>query len=270
MGLPHSTDPHQRRIEIFDGVDALAEGIASKLLTVVQQTLDAEGIAHISLTGGGAGITTLRKAAELMRRDSAAVPDWSAVHIWWGDERLLPIGDAERNETQARQSLLDQLVADHGLPEENIHPMPSSEDAAHPEAGAQMYARQLEQFAPAAGISGLAVPPLAVMLLGVGPDGHINSLFPGKNSLRVTGQSTTGEEEAPEQLGPPLRVTLTFDAVHTARRVWTGVAGADKAQAAARALGPNAEVSQVPAAAARGAQETVWHLDRAAAAELPD
>lgn len=269
MGLPRSTDPAQVHIEVFDDVEALTEGIASKLLRVVQDTLSAEGIAHISLTGGGAGIKTLEAAAGLIRRDPAAVPDWSAVHFWWGDERLLPIGDGERNETQAREALLDQLVADHGLPEENIHPMPSSEDAAHPEAGAQMYACQLEQFAPAEGIIGLAVPPLAVMLLGVGPDGHINSLFPGKDSLRAASQSTTGEEEAPEQLGPPLRVTLTFDAVHTARRVWTCVAGADKAKAVARALAPGAEASAVPAAAARGALETVWHLDSAAAAELP-
>lgn len=270
MGLPLSTDPAHVQVDVFDDVDALAEGIAGKLLRVVQETLDAEGIAHISLTGGGAGIKALRAAAELMRRDPAPVPDWSAVHVWWGDERLLPVGDGERNATQACEALLNQLVSDHGLPEQNIHPMPSSEDAAHPEAGAQMYACELEEFAPPEGIDGLAVPPLAVMLLGVGPDGHINSLFPGKDSLRTAGQSTTGEEEAPEQLGPPLRVTLTFDAVHTARRVWTAVAGTDKAQATARALAPGADVSDVPAAAVRGAQETIWHLDTSAAAELPN
>lgn len=269
MGIQISTETAEPQIEIFDDAHALAEGVAAKLLRVLHETVEAEGAAHVSLTGGGAGIKTLRAVADRVQDDAAAVPEWSAVHFWWGDERLLPTGDSDRNETQAREALLDQLVRDYGLPEQNIHPMPSSEDAAHPEAGAQMYARELEQFAPPEGINGLAVPPLAVMLLGVGPDGHINSLFPGKDSLRVTGQSTTGEEEAPEQLGPPLRVTLTFDAVHAARRVWAGVAGSDKAEAAAAALSPDPDVAQVPAADARGAAETIWHLDRAAASKLP-
>ena len=256
-------------LQIFDDAHALAEGIAIKLLGVLRETVEAEGLAHVSLTGGGAGINTLRAVAELMREDGAPEPDWSAVHFWWGDERLLPVGDTARNEAQARRALLDQLVADHGLPHQNIHPMPSSEAAADPEAGAQMYARELEQFAPEGGIKGLAVPPLAVMLLGVGPDGHINSLFPGKASLAVTDQSTTGETDAPPELGPPLRVSLTFDAIHTARRVWTGVSGADKAEAAAKALSNDADVNEIPAAQAWGSEETVWHLDRAAASQLP-
>lgn len=262
-----STGSDSARVEVFDTVDAVAEHMAGKLFAVLGDTVEAEGIAHVSLTGGGAGIKTLRAAADLARR-GARLPDFSAVHLWWGDERLLPTGDPDRNETQAREALLDLLVAEHGLPEGNIHPMPCSEDAANPEAGAQMYARDLEEFAPAAEVHGMAMPALTVMLLGVGPDGHINSLFPGKASLDVRGQTTTGEEDAPAQLGPPLRVTMTFDAVHSAHRVWMGVAGQDKAAAVAQALSADAELAEVPAAGARGAEETVWHLDRAAAAHL--
>ncbi|WP_300343285.1 6-phosphogluconolactonase [Nesterenkonia sp.] len=267
-GLQINSAAAQPQIEVFDNADAVAEGIAVKLLGVLQETVREEGLAHVSLTGGGAGIRTLKAAAALVAADGVPTPDWTRVHFWWGDERLLPEDDPERNETQARQALLDLLVAEHGLPEDNIHPMPCSEEAAHPEAGAQMYAQQLEAHSPAGGVDGLAMPRFAVMLLGVGPDGHINSLFPGKKSLRVTGQATTGESDAPPQLGPPLRVTLTFSAVHTARRVWTGVTGADKAQAAAEALSADPDVDRVPAANARGAQETIWHLDRDAAAAL--
>lgn len=268
MGRHISTEGASAQIEIFDTVDALAQDVARKLLAVLRQTVEADGIAHVSLTGGGAGIKTLRAAADLARWGGAPLPDFSAVHFWWGDERLLPTGDPQRNATQAHEALLDQLIAEHSLPRTNIHPMPSSEEAANPEAGAQMYARDLEEFAPQGGVNDVAMPALAVMLLGVGPDGHINSLFPGKAALHVSGRATTGEEDAPAQLGPPMRVTMTFDAIHSARRVWTAVAGHDKAFAAAQALAPEADPVQVPAADARGAAETTWHMDRAAAAEL--
>lgn len=272
MEISINTHTAEPQIEVYADRPAVTEAIASKLLTVLSEALVSQPAAHVSLTGGGAGIAVLTAVKDLLEH-STTVPDWSAVHFWWGDERLLPRDDAERNETQARQALLDALVDEHGLPEENIHPMPTSEDAAHPAAGAEMYAQQLESFAPEGGIPGphgpLNMPAFDVMLLGVGPDGHINSLFPGKDSLTVVGQTTVGEEDAPQQLGPPLRVTLTFDGIHTAQRVWTAVTGADKAEAAGRALAAEPDVSEVPAANARGAQETVWHVDRAAAEQLP-
>ncbi len=271
MGVQINTETAAPQVEVFADRAEVTRTIASRLLAVLKQAAQSQGMAHVSLTGGGAGIATLEAVAELVR-EGAEAPDWASVHFWWGDERLLPAGDEDRNETQARAALLDFLVAEQGLPTDNICPMPTSEEAAHPEAGAQIYARQLEAFAAEHGVQGphgkLLMPRFDVMLLGVGPDGHINSLFPGKDSLSVIGQPTTGESDAPAELGPPLRVTLTFDAVHTARRVWTGVTGADKAEAAAAALVPGADVTQYPAANARGAEETIWHLDQAAAAQL--
>ena len=124
-----------------------------------------------------------------------------------------------------------------------------------------MYKRQAEGSR-----SGLALPRFAVILLGVGPDGHIASLFPGKESLGVTGRTTVGEEDSPKP--PPPRVSLTFDAIHTAERVWTVVTGQDKAEAAKLALQEDTSVEEIPAKNARGAAETVWHLDEAAASQL--
>lgn len=272
MGPTINGETAPPQISISADRSAVTQAIAEKLLSVVTDALNGQALVHVSLTGGGAGIATLRALRELIRTSSAPLVDWSRVHFWWGDERLLPRGEADRNETQAREALLDFLLAEHGLTEENIHAMPTSEDAANPAAGAQMYAQALECCAPEGGIPGpngaLNIPQFDVMLLGVGPDGHINSLFPGKDSLNVTGKSTTGEEEAPQELGPPLRVTLTFDAVHTAKRVWMAVTGADKAEAAASALSAEPDVSEFPAANARGLEETVWHLDRAAAEQL--
>lgn len=258
----------QPQVEIFDHAEAVAEAVAIKLLAVLEETVAIRGIAHVSLTGGGAGIKTLESVADLVLQPGVPAPDWSKVHIWWGDERLLPEGDAERNDVQARKALLDQLISDHGLPEENIHPMPTSEQAESPEAGALIYAQQLESCAPEGGLNGLSLPPIAVMLLGMGPDAHINSLFPGKDALDVTGRTTAGEQDAPVELGPSQRITLTFDAVHTASRVWVGATGAEKANAVAAALSPEEEISRTPAAGAWGAEETVWHVDRAAASKL--
>ena len=270
MGLQITAETADPQVEVYADRPEVTRLVAGKLLRVLAETVEAAGAAHIARTGGGAGIATLEEVAGLGRDGASDDLDWTRVHFWWGDERLLPERDAERNQVQASAALLDFLVAEHRLPAENIHPMPTSEQAADPAAGASIYAQELERFAPEGGIPGrhgqLNMPLFAVMLLGVGPDGHINSLFPGRDSLKVTGRTTTGEEDSPKP--PPLRVTLTFDALQTAERVWLVATGEDKAQAAAGALSAAADPQTYPAAYARGAGETVWHLDQSAASQL--
>jgi len=193
------------------------------------------------------------------------------VHLWWGDERFLPDGDPDRNETQAREALLDALVAEHGLPEGNVHPMPGPTSVATPEDGAARYAELLREHAGAhvAGAGGVdaagAVPAFDVLLLGMGPDGHVASLFPGHDGLSAQG-TTTGVHGSPKP--PPERVSLTFDTIRSAREVWIVAAGAEKAQQAAAALagGP---VTEVPAAGAVGQARTLWLLDAQAANATP-
>lgn len=265
----HTAAPQR---EVFADKDTLTGTVASKLLQVLRGTIEADGIAHVSLTGGGAGIGTLSAVAEMLREKAETQLDWSAVHFWWGDERLLPARDGERNDQQARNALLDFLVAEHDLPQENIHSAPTSEDAANPSAAAQIYAQQLQAFSASEGVvvpgsqKVLRLPVFAVMLLGVGPDGHINSLFPGKSSLAVSEVTTVGEEDSPKP--PPQRVSLTFDAIHTAQRVWTVVAGEDKAEAVRLAFEPRTPTADIPAKNARGASETIWHIDQPAAVGL--
>lgn len=266
MDVQANLEAVEPTIEVFADRGALARAVADRLLTVLRETVEADGIAHVALTGGGAGIAVLEAVAELLLADQTQAPDWRKVHLWWGDERLLPVGDPERNDKQAADALVDQLVADHGLPEHNVHPMPTSEDAADPHAGAEMYAEQLHLCADGQERDGLAVPKFAVILLGVGPDGHVASLFPSKESLKTDDRPTVGEENSPKP--PPLRVSLTFAAIHTADRVWTVVAGEDKATATAKAFDPATPVQQIPARNARGARQTHWHLDEAAASQL--
>lgn len=245
----------------------LAEAAAARLLT---RLLDAQSVrtpVHAVLTGGTVGIKTLEAVAASPLRQAV---DWSGVHLWWGDERFLPDGDPDRNETQARAALVNALVADSGLPADHVHAMPARgavvDGAAveTPEQSAAAYAAELAASAegPGADADVPAVPEFDVLLLGMGPDGHVASLFPGHDGLTARG-ATVGVHGSPKP--PPERVSLTFDALRRAREVWVVAAGAEKATQAAAALAGGA-VTDVPAAGARGTERTLWLLDAAAAA----
>ncbi|MFC8796520.1 6-phosphogluconolactonase [Promicromonospora sp. NPDC057138] len=270
--------PGVRLVVVHPGKEVLAQAAAARLLTRVLDVQSVRSPVHVVLTGGSVGIATLAAVAA-----SPLVPavDWSGVHLWWGDERFLPNGDPDRNETQAREALLDGLAAEHGLPEANVHPMPGPTSVATPEEGAAAYAALLAEHAgpqtggPAGGHTGkhvreqtgeqgeggVAVPAFDVLLLGMGPDGHVASLFPGHDGLSAQG-TTTGVHGSPKP--PPERVSLTFDAIRSAREVWIVAAGAEKADQVAAALA-GAPVTEVPAAGAVGQARTLWLLDAEAA-----
>ncbi|MFC8921793.1 6-phosphogluconolactonase [Cellulosimicrobium sp. NPDC057127] len=241
-----------RQVVVHPDATVLAEAVASRLVT---ELLDAQSVrrpVHVVLTGGTVGVASL---AALSRHPARDAIDWTGVHLWWGDERFLPAGDGERNETQAREALLDALSP---LPAANVHPMPAADAAATPEESATTYAGELAVYAPA----GATVPPFDVLLLGMGPDGHVASLFPGHPGLDVTGVPTAGVHGSPKP--PPERVTLTFEALAQARQVWVVAAGAEKAPAVASALG-GADVHATPAAGVAGTGRTLWLVDAAAA-----
>ncbi|GAA2226271.1 6-phosphogluconolactonase [Promicromonospora sukumoe] len=240
-----------RLVVVHPDKEVLAQAAAARLLTRVLDVQSVRSPVHVVLTGGTVGIATLAAVAA-----SPLVPavDWSNVHLWWGDERFLPDGDPDRNETQAREALLDGLVAGHGLPAANVHAMPGPTSVATPEEGAAAYAATLAEHADGAADG---VPAFDVLLLGMGPDGHVASLFPGHEGLAAQG-TTTGVHGSPKP--PPERVSLTFDAIRAAREVWVVAAGAEKADRVAAALAGD-PVSEVPAAGAVGQARTLWLLD---------
>ncbi|GAB2477783.1 6-phosphogluconolactonase [Promicromonospora xylanilytica] len=247
--------PGARLVVVHPDKTVLAQAAAARLLTRVLDVQSVRSPVHVVLTGGSVGIATLAAVAE-----SPLVPavDWSGVHLWWGDERFLPDGDADRNETQAREALLDVLVAEHGLPEANVHPMAGPTSVATSEEAAADYAATLREHAGQEHAGGRdAVPAFDVLLLGMGPDGHVASLFPGHDGLTAQG-TTTGVHGSPKP--PPERVSLTFDAIRSAREVWIVAAGAEKAQQVAAALA-DGPVTDVPAAGAVGQARTLWLLD---------
>ena len=236
----------------------LARAVAARLVTALVDAQAARGHASVVLTGGGIGTATLRELAASPARDAV---DWGALDVWWGDERFLPSGHPERNETQAREALLDAVDVDPA----RVHPMGASDgpDGDDVDSAAERYAEALSSAARPEDHG--AVPTFDVLLLGVGGDGHIASLFPETPAL-YDERLVVPVRGAPKP--PPTRLTLSLPAINAAREVWVIAAGQEKAAAARMALsgaGPTA----VPAAGVRGRSRTLWLLDTAAAARLP-
>ncbi len=245
-----------RVVVVSRDAEVLAASTAARLLTALVDAQHARGTASVVLTGGGVGIRVL----ELLRESPALhAVDWSAVDVWWGDERFVPAADPERNEGQARAALLDALPLDPA----RVHAMAPSDgpDGDDPEAAAERYARELAGAAP----HGHDVPAFDVLLLGMGPEGHTASIFPESPAAHDE-RAVVAVHGCPKP--PPTRVSLGFSALCRAREVWLVVAGEGKAPMVATALSGAGRL-QVPAAGAVGSQQTLWLLDEAAAADLP-
>lgn len=227
----------------------LVEAARRRFTEVVAAAQGERGMARVVLTGGGAGIALLAALAA----DSAPV-DWSRVHLFFGDERFVPADSPERNAGQARAALLDAV----GAPEGHVHEIAAAGGAfgGDPAAAAADYARVLAEHAP---------DGFDLHLLGMGPEGHVNSLFPGTAEVAEEAATVVPVRDCPKP--PPTRVSLTLPAIAAADRVWLLVAGAAKADAVA-AIADGADPARWPAAGARGRLETVVFVDDAAAGGL--
>ncbi|ARF54777.1 6-phosphogluconolactonase [Streptomyces gilvosporeus] len=239
--------------------ELMAKAAAARLITKIVDAQAARGSASVVLTGGRNGNGLLAALAASPARDAV---DWHRLDLWWGDERFLPAGDPERNETQARAALLDSVP----LAPARVHPMEPAGGRFGNDADAAAEEYALELAAAAGPEDHAAVPSFDVLLLGVGPDTHVASLFPELPGVYEQERTVVGVHGAPKP--PPTRVSLTLPAIRAAREVWLLAAGEDKANAAAIALSGAGEV-QAPAAGARGRSRTLWLLDEAAAAQLP-
>ncbi|OBA58947.1 6-phosphogluconolactonase [Mycobacterium sp. 1100029.7] len=242
-------------VEVLPDSDALVDAAGSRLVEAIGTAIAARGRALIVLTGGGNGVGLLK----YLRAHSDQV-DWANVHLFWGDERYVPEDDDERNEKQAREALLDHI----DIPSSQVHPMAASDG----EFGSDLAAAALayEQLLAANAEPGEQVPNFDVHLLGMGPEGHINSLFPDTPAVLEATRTVVGVQDSPKP--PPQRITLTLPAIQRSREVWLLVAGAGKADAAAAAIAGAPPVA-VPAAGAIGLETTLWLLDAEAASKLP-
>lgn len=247
------------QVLVHRDAELLAKAVAARLVTRIVDACAGGASASLVLTGGGIGTQVLVELAAAPARDAI---DWRRVDIWWGDERFLPAGHPDRNETGARAALLDHI----DIPAGRVHPMPPSDgpDGDDPEAAADRYAGRLRAAARPEDHGD--VPSFDVLLLGIGPEGHVASLFPGLPALYENERTVVAVRGAPKP--PPTRLTLTMPAIRAARDVWVIASGPDKAPAVRLALSGAGPV-QVPAAGARGRQQTLFLIDRAAAAQVP-
>jgi 6-phosphogluconolactonase len=249
--------------EIFveASADSLAASAADRLVATLGSALSVRPVAHLVLTGGGILEQLLRAVGQAPGCDALA---WHRVHIWWADERYVESDSDERNDKAAFAALLDALPLDPAL----VHRMPAADSpfGVDAEAAADSYAQDLVA-ALTPDQAGEDIPNFDAVLLGVGPDGHCASLFPGHPGVNEQDAAVIAVRDSPKP--PPTRLSMTFRAIDSANEVWLVASGEAKADAVAMALGDPAP-DPVPAARPRGRQRTLWLIDRAAAAKLPD
>ncbi|CKN67340.1 6-phosphogluconolactonase [Mycobacterium tuberculosis] len=183
-------------IEIFPDSDILVAAAGKRLVGAIGAAVAARGQALIVLTGGGNGIALLRYLSA-----QAQQIEWSKVHLFWGDERYVPEDDDERNLKQARRALLNHV----DIPSNQVHPMAASDG----DFGGDLDAAALayEQVLAASAAPGDPAPNFDVHLLGMGPEGHINSLFPHSPAVLESTRMVVAVDDSPKP--PPRRITLT-------------------------------------------------------------
>lgn len=239
--------PGIERIVVAD-VDEVASAAAAATAKILRERAADGSAPIIALTGGTAGVrTAARLAAE-------SVP-WEKLDVYLGDERFLAAGDPDRNDTQLATALFDHLVE-----APRIHRWPEFVAGAldDVDAAAARFADQVPS----------AEPEFDVHLLGMGGEGHVNSVFPDSPAVAEQARSVVGVRNCPKP--PAERMTFTLPAIRRARHVFVVVAGADKAEAVARVVagGESEPETALPAAGAIGRESTVFFLDRAAASLL--
>ena len=240
-------DGHGPEVVVLDDPADLARHVAAALLDLLEHVQGTGGVPSVTLTGGTIADAIHREVA---RQAVGRNVEWRRVELWWGDERFVPGDDAERNAGQARAAWLSHVDVDPA----RVHEMPASdEEYVGVVDAASSYAREVHTHGGG---------PFDLVMLGIGPDGHVASLFPGMAQLDVDDTVAVAVTDSPKP--PPQRVSLTFPALNRARQVWFLASGAGKAQAVSRALA-GADRHETPASGVQGRERTVWFLDREAA-----
>jgi 6-phosphogluconolactonase len=224
------------RVSVLADPESHSRAAAERMAATLSEAVDAHDRCDLALAGG----TTPKRAYELLA--GRRLP-WSRVHVWFGDERCVPPDHPESNYALARESLLDRVA----IPAANVHRMEA--ERRDRDAAARDYERQLPE-------------ELDLLLLGIGPDGHTASLFPGHPAVEEERRRVV-HVVAPKP--PPERLTITPPVIRAARETLVLVSGSDKAAAVAHALEGDVEYEKCPARLLRGA---TWLIDRAAARDL--
>jgi 6-phosphogluconolactonase len=225
--------------------ETVAERAARHVLGAIEAAVEARGVAHVALSGG----TSPGRTFELLAREPEHL---HATELWFADERCVPPGDEESNYLLAQRTLLEPAA----IPDERVHRM---QGELGPDEGAARYAAELE------GRLGGGPPVLDLAVLGIGPDGHVASLFPGAATLDAGEDAVClGISDSPKP--PPERITLSLAVLRAARGCLLIATGAGKSDAVNAALKEPSR--HVPASLLRRERLTVI-VDDAAAPDGP-
>lgn len=232
---------------VHPDADTLATAAAQAAAGHLNERIAAEGRARLSLTGGSVGVKTAAALAE-------AEVDWSRVTVFLGDERFVPEDDPERNDGQLDAVLLG-VIGDRAT----VHRWPArTAESDDVDAAA-------DAFLSAVDLPSGDGPLFDVTILGMGPEGHIDSIFPHTPAVAETERLAVGVRDCPKP--PAERLTFTLPAVRRSRHVLVVAAGDAKAQAVAEGLG-GADPQDWPVAGAVGMETTTYHVDGPAASML--
>ncbi len=234
--------------KVFPDLDSLSRAAMDETLAIIRDAVAQRGRFAIALSGGHTPAKMYELWAATPYRDQTP---WDCVHLFWGDERYVAQDDPLSNFRMTRETLISHVP----IPAANVHPMPTL--PGPPEKSAEAYEQELRKF------FGAAPPEFDLQLLGLGPEGHIASLFPGAPALEEK-QRWVMAVEAPAK--PPQRLTLTPVVLNQGRNTFFLVAGNDKREIiSALRNEPDSKPSQYPAGRIRPAGRVLWFLDQAAA-----
>ena len=235
-----------RIVRAFDGIDSLSDDAVDEIVRVAARSIADRGRFSIALSGG----STPKRAYELLAKRTDV--DWEKTEIFFGDDRFVPANDARSNYKMAREALLDHVP----IPAGNVHAIPTS--AATVEAAADLYERTLrDRLGHSA--EGVTVD---LALLGLGPDGHTASLFPGDAPVSERSRWAVAVG-APTTVQPPVpRVSTTLGFLNAARMAIFLIAGADKRPVIAEILGNAPGATRYPAAMIAPREFCLWLVDR--------
>ncbi len=253
------------RIVVVAGEDEIARACADYTCRAMERAIAERGRAHLALTGGSTPIALYRALGSAAFRDRL---DWGSVDLWWGDDRFVPFDHPASNVGLVQDTLLDR---DSGIamPAGNVHPFPIPEADAAGEGPGWCATRYAEQLLAALPLDARGLPVFDLVLLGVGPDGHFLSCFPGSPLVDAPAPPVCAGVPAPTTASPHIpRVTCSPRLTENARDVLVMVAGAGKAAIVAAVLAGARDPHRYPSqlAAREGA---TWLLDSSAAAGLP-
>ena len=239
-----------REVEVFPDLEAMSQAAAEIVVGIARESVQARGRFSIALAGGN----TPKRTYQLLGERHRDAIDWSRWQVLFGDERFVPSDDKRSNYKMAREAFL----ADAPIPADHIHPIPTDTPTVGDAADA--YDRTLQRVLA----NGTQPSSIDLVLLGVGPDGHTASLFPGSPVLDERTQWARAVE-APTMVQPSVpRVTLTLPCLNGARNVLFLVAGNDKRPVVVEILHGGDGARRYPAAMVRAAGRTVWLVERSA------